>query len=40
MDIMRAHPRVIVGGVLRENQFYAPPDEFLRELRDRCAPVS
>jgi hypothetical protein len=30
----------VVGGVLRENQFYAPPDEFLRELRDRRAPVS
>jgi hypothetical protein len=40
MDIMRTHPQVIVGGVLRENQFYAPPDEFLRELRDRGAPVS
>src|SRR5258706_2615561 len=40
MDIMRTHPQVIVGGVLRENQFYAPPDDFLRELRDRRAPVS
>jgi hypothetical protein len=40
MDIMRTHPQVIVGGVLRPNQFYAPPDEFLRELRDRRAPVS
>lgn len=37
MDIMRTHPQVIIGGVLRENQFYAPPDEFLRELRDRRA---
>ncbi len=39
MDIMRTHPQVIVGGVLRENPFYAPPDEFLRELRDRRASV-
>jgi hypothetical protein len=35
MDILRTHPQVIVGGVLRENAFYVPPDEFLRELRDR-----
>jgi MEDS: MEthanogen/methylotroph, DcmR Sensory domain len=40
MDIMRTHPQVIVGGVLRQNHFYVPPDEFLRELRDRRAPVS
>ena len=35
MDIMRTHPMVIVGGVLRENPFFVPPDEFLRELHDR-----
>jgi hypothetical protein len=37
MDILRTHPQVIVGGILRENQFYAPPDEFLRELSSRGA---
>jgi hypothetical protein len=37
MDILRTHPQVIVGGLLRENPFYMPPDEFLRELRDRAA---
>jgi hypothetical protein len=37
MDILRTHPQVIVGGVLRENPFYAPPDEFLRELSSRGA---
>jgi hypothetical protein len=35
MDIMRTHPQVIIGGVLQENPFYVPPDEFLEELRGR-----
>jgi MEDS: MEthanogen/methylotroph, DcmR Sensory domain len=35
MDILRTHPLVIVGGVLRENPFYVEPDEFLRELSER-----
>jgi hypothetical protein len=35
MDIMRTHPMVIVGGILQENPFYAPPDEFIKELRER-----
>lgn len=35
IDIMRTHPMVIIGGVLLENPFYVPPDDFLRELRDR-----
>jgi MEDS: MEthanogen/methylotroph, DcmR Sensory domain len=35
MDIMRTHPQVIIGGVLQENPFYVPPDEFLGELRHR-----
>jgi hypothetical protein len=37
MDIMRTHPQVIVGGILQENPFYDPPDEFLRELSSREA---
>jgi hypothetical protein len=37
MDILRAHPQVIIGGALRENPFYAPPDAFLQELRSRSA---
>jgi hypothetical protein len=32
--VLRTHPRVIVGGILRENPFYVPPDEFLRDLQD------
>jgi hypothetical protein len=37
VDIMRTHPMIIVGGILQQNPFYAPPVEFLRELRDRRA---
>ncbi len=36
MDIMRAHPLVIVGGLLQENPFFVPPDRLLRELRERA----
>lgn len=32
MDIMRTHPQVLVGGILQENPFFVPPEEFLREL--------
>jgi hypothetical protein len=35
MDIMRTHPMVIIGGLLQENPFYVPPDEFLQELQAR-----
>src|SRR5260221_10273495 len=35
MDMLRVHPAVIVGGVLQENPFFVPPDQFLLELRER-----
>jgi len=35
IDVMRTHPMIIIGGVLQENPFFVPPDEFLRELRSR-----
>ena len=35
IDVMRTHPLVIVGGVIHENPFFVPPDEFLRELWER-----
>jgi len=35
MDIMRTHPLVIIGGLLRENPFFVPPEQFLHELRER-----
>jgi len=37
IDIMRTHPMVIIGGILQSNPFYVPPEEFLRELRERRA---
>jgi hypothetical protein len=40
MDIMRTHPLVIIGGLLRENPFFVPPDEVLVEIRERRVSVS
>jgi hypothetical protein len=37
IDIMRTHPMVIIGDILQHNPFYVPPEEFLRELRERRA---
>ena len=33
VDVMRTHPMIIIGGMLQENPFFVPPDQFLRELR-------
>jgi FixJ family two-component response regulator len=33
MDVLRTHPMVIIGGVLQENPFFVPPDQFLLEIR-------
>jgi hypothetical protein len=35
IDIMRTHPMIIIGGILQQNPFFVPPEEFLRELRER-----
>jgi DcmR-like sensory protein len=35
IDVMRTHPMIIIGGLLQENPFFVPPDEFLREIRQR-----
>jgi MEDS: MEthanogen/methylotroph, DcmR Sensory domain len=35
MDALRTHPVVIIGGLLQENPFFVPPDQFLREIRER-----
>jgi hypothetical protein len=37
IDAMRTHPVVLIGGLLQENPFFVPPDELLRELRERRA---
>jgi hypothetical protein len=36
IDIMRTHPMVLIGGIVQENPFYVPPDEMLKELRERA----
>lgn len=35
IDMIRTHPMVIVGGILQQNPFYVPPEQFLRERRQR-----
>src|SRR5216683_1426038 len=35
MDALRTHPVVIVGGLLQENPFFVPPDQFLLEIKER-----
>ena len=37
IDILRTHPMVIIGGILQENPFFVPPEEFLHEIRERRA---
>src|SRR5207253_5366388 len=37
MDALRTHPVVIVGGLLQENPFFVPPDQYLLEIRQRRA---
>ena len=37
IDIMRTHPMIIIGGILQRNPFFVPPEEFLREVRERRA---
>jgi hypothetical protein len=29
---------ILIGGIVHENPFFVPPDEFLRELRERRSP--
>jgi hypothetical protein len=37
IDIMRTHPMIVIGGILQHNPFFVPPEEFLREVRERRA---
>jgi hypothetical protein len=40
VDILRTHPVAIIGGLLYENPFFVPPQEFLRQLQQRSgAPL-
>ncbi len=35
IDVMRTHPMIIIGGILQQNPFFVPPEEFLEEIRER-----
>ena len=35
IDAMRTHPVVIVGGLMHENPFFLPPEQFLLEIKER-----
>jgi hypothetical protein len=37
MDILRAHPMVVVGDVVQHNPLYVPTEQFLEDLRQRRA---
>lgn len=37
IQMIRTHPMIIIGGVLQQNPFFVPPDQFLREVRGRRA---
>jgi hypothetical protein len=39
MDILRTHPQVIIGGVMQQNPFFVPPEQFLAELESRKIAV-
>jgi hypothetical protein len=38
MNILRTHQMVIIGGILQENPFFVPPDQFLDELHETAKP--
>lgn len=35
LDVLRTHAAAIVGGLLQENPFYVPPEDYLKELLAR-----
>jgi hypothetical protein len=35
VDVMRTHPMTLIDGALHENPYFVPPEEFIRELRNR-----
>jgi hypothetical protein len=40
VDVLRTHPLVILGGLLQENPFYLPVEQFLARLREREIEVA
>jgi hypothetical protein len=39
LDILRTHPVAIIAGVLVENAFFTRPEDFMREVQARTAPL-
>ena len=39
IDVSGPISMIIIGGILQENPFFTPPEEFLRELRERRAAL-
>ncbi|MGC9941237.1 MAG: MEDS domain-containing protein [Verrucomicrobiota bacterium] len=37
VEMIRTHPMIIIGGVLQQNPFFVPPEDFLPEFRGRRA---
>ena len=37
VDVMRTHPMTLIDGTLHENPYFVPPEDFIRELRNRRA---
>ncbi len=37
VDILRTHPVAIIGGLLYENPFFVPPQQFLRQVQQRSS---
>jgi hypothetical protein len=37
VDMIRTHPIIVIGGVVQQNPFFVPPEEFLQQLRERRA---
>jgi hypothetical protein len=37
---MRTHPIVLIGGIVQHNPFYVPPEELLKELKERESPAT
>jgi hypothetical protein len=35
IDALRTHPVVIIGGLLQENPFFVPPEQFLLEIKEQ-----
>lgn len=38
VDVMRTHPMTIIDGILYENPYFVPPEDFVSELRNRRTP--